>query len=85
MLDFDADAWTAAVNLLTGAGVPEKAARSFFGKLLSTNGLLARDLLPLVTAARVNNTRDPQSYLTKGAENIARRRAPAEKKRVGFV
>jgi hypothetical protein len=73
--DYDKDAWTGAVKLIRSRGdVSEKSARSLFGKLLSTNGLEARDLLPAIASAQVNGTADPQGYLTRAAQGVARRR-----------
>jgi uncharacterized protein YdaU (DUF1376 family) len=84
--DFNSEAWTCAVNLLRErGGCQEKAARSFFGKLLSANGLEARDLWPVIASAQVNGTRDPQAYLRRSAEAVSKRRADARPKRVGFV
>lgn len=83
--DHDNLAWTTGVDLLMRQGeMGERAARSFFGRLLSQNGLLPRDLLASCAQAAVNNTRDPQGYLTKAAQAIAKRQAPAAKA-VGFV
>lgn len=76
--DHDKLAWSEAVRIITAAGVSERSARSFFGKLLSANGLIARDLLPSLTAASVNATGDPQSYLTKAAAAVAKRRGCME-------
>ncbi len=85
-VDFDREAWDRAVRTMTErGGVTEKAARSLFGRLLSKNGLSARDLLPAITTADVNGTQDPVGYLTKAAEAIARRRIGDAPKRVGFV
>jgi hypothetical protein len=76
--DFDKEAWDGAVRLLTSRGdCSDKAARGLFGKLLSQNGLQARDLLPTITNAAVNGTQDPQAYLTKAARGVATRRGGA--------
>lgn len=75
VVDHDRDAWNAAVTLLTGqGGMTEKKARPLFGRLLSENGLEPRDLLPALAKATVSGTQDPQAYLTKAAEMIAKRR-----------
>lgn len=77
--DLDATAWQTAVVVLTKqGGLTEPTSRRLFGKLLSTNGLEARDLLPALSGAMVNKTRDPQSYLSRSAESIAKRRTPAQ-------
>lgn len=84
--DIDGATWTSAVTLLKAqADMPEKQARSFFGRLLSENGLEARDLLPAVTQAVVNRTQDPASYLRRSAAGISKRRAQGPPKRVAFV
>ena len=86
VVDHDAVAWTDAVAVLTGqGGMPEKAARALFGKLLASNKIEARDLLPALATARVNGTLDPQGLLTKHAGTIGRRRSDAPPKRVGWV
>lgn len=86
VVDHDAVAWADAVAILTKqGGSPEKAARSFFGRLLATNKIEARDLLPALAAARVNGTLDPQGLLTRHAQAIGRKRADATPKRVGWV
>lgn len=83
--DPDKLAWTVGLDVLTTqGGMTEKAARAFFGRLISQNGLEARDLLPAASQAKVGQTRDPQGYLTKAAQGVATRRAPV-KKAVGFV
>lgn len=83
--DPDAIAWKAGVLLLTGRiDMPEGAARAFFGKLLSQNGLEARDLLPSIVQAEITGTLEPKGYLTKCAAGIAKRRA-GPVKRVAFV
>lgn len=85
-LDLDASAWSTSVALLIDrCGVPEKQARSFFGRLLSENGLRAQDLLPALSQAMVNKTQDPQAYLRKAADGIAKRRSGGAPKMVGFV
>ena len=86
VVDHDRDAWSAAVGILTERGaIHEKSARSFFGRLLSANGIEARDLLPSLASALVNGTQDPQAYLTRSAQAIARRRTDAKPKRVSWV
>jgi hypothetical protein len=85
-----ATAW-ALVNLLLTerTGANEKQARSFFGGLLAKHKLEAREMLPALAAAQVNETRDPRSYLVKAAEALAKRRddrtEAAKPKRVSFV
>ena len=71
--DPDKKAWDDALALLIGAGTPDKAARSFFGRLLSANKLRARDMLGSIGAAIASGTPDPQSYLTKAARGVATR------------
>jgi hypothetical protein len=79
--DFDREAWTIAVAVFTEQGaMTEPNARRLFGKMLSTSGLQAKDMLPSLVSARVTQTRDPQSYLTRSAEAIAKRRTPAKPK-----
>ncbi|HYC66661.1 YdaU family protein [Brevundimonas sp.] len=86
-VDHDAEAWRKAVSLLTSQGrMTEAKARPFFGRLISANKLEPRDLLPSLAKATVSGTQDPQSYLTKAAEAVARRRKEdAQLKRVGWV
>jgi uncharacterized protein YdaU (DUF1376 family) len=74
-------------NLLTGqGGMKAEKARPFFGRLLRDNGLEARDLLPSISKATVSGTQDPQGYLTRAAQAVAKRRAePTKPKRVGWV
>lgn len=84
--DIDGATWGAAVLLLKDqGGLPEKSARSLFGKLLSENNLEARDLLPAITQAVVNRTQDPVAYLRRSASGLAKRRADSKPRRVGFV
>jgi len=79
-----AGAWRDAVTLLTArGGLTEKQARTFFGRLLSQNGLEARDLVGPLAIAAANGTADPQSYLTGAARSVGRRQQPP--RRVGFV
>ena len=81
----DGQAWTEAVALITARrDTSEKAARSFFGKLLSTHGLEARDLLPALMAAKVNGTQDPKAYLSKTAAQIAKRRGSGQRQDVDW-
>lgn len=76
--------WQDAVVLLTArGGLTERQARSFFGRLLSQNGLEARELVGPLAIAAANGTADPQSYLTSAAKGVGRRQQP--QKRVGFV
>jgi hypothetical protein len=66
------EGWDRAVVLLKAAGqMKESQARAFFGKLLSTNQLEARDLLPSVVKAEGQATPDPQAYLTAAAKGVA--------------
>lgn len=84
--DLDKAAWSSGVRVLCEqGGLTDANARKFFGRLLSANGLEARDLLPAISGAMVNATQDPQGYLTRSAQGIAKRRAGAPEKRVGFV
>ena len=87
VVDHDRDAWNQAVTLLTGqGGMKAEKARPFFGRLLRDNGLEARDLLPSISKATVSGTQDPQGYLTRAAQAVAKRRSePAKPKRVGWV
>ena len=87
VVDHDKDAWDQAVSILTDRGaLQEKQARSLFGRLLSANGLEARDMLPSLASALVNQTQDPAAYLTKAAESIAKRRhGPPRERRVSWV
>jgi uncharacterized protein YdaU (DUF1376 family) len=86
-IDHDGDAWRQAVAILTAqGGMTVAKARPFFGRLLSTNKLEPRDLLPSLAKATVTGTQDPQGYLAKAAEAIARRRTETgTQKRVGWV
>ncbi len=71
--DLDQTAWQSAVAMLCDQGkMTEKAARGFFGRLLSENGIRARDLFPAVTQAMVNRTQDPQGYLKGSAARIGK-------------
>lgn len=83
--DFDGRAWDEAVRILTGAGLPEKQARAFFGKLLAENRLLPRDMLPALTQADITGTPELQAYLSAAARAIGGRRVGAKPKRVAFV
>ena len=85
--DHDAEAWRQAVALLSGqGGMTEIKARPFFGRLISLHKIEPRDLLPSLAKATVTGTQDPQGYLAKAAEAVARRRVEdAKPKRVGFV
>ena len=87
VVDHDRDAWNQAVTLLTGqGGMKAEKARPFFGRLLRDNGLEARDLLPSISKATVGGTQDPQGYLTRAAQAVAKRRSePAKPRRVGWV
>lgn len=80
-------AWDLAVQLLTQrGGIPDGKARAFFGKLLRDNGLEGRDLIGSIASAMSAGTSDPQGYLTRAAQGVAKRRAQsAEPKRVAFV
>lgn len=73
--DPDKLAWS-SVRLLLGdrCEASGETAGRFFGKLLSDNGLAARDMLPAITSAAVNATGDPKSYLTQAAKGIAKRK-----------
>lgn len=87
-VDLDALAWQTAVQVLTEqGGCQEPEARRLFGKLLASQKLQARDMLPTLSAALVNRTQDPKAYITKAAANVAKRRveASAPAKRVSFV
>ncbi|MBV8594060.1 MAG: DUF1376 domain-containing protein [Caulobacteraceae bacterium] len=86
-IDPDKDAWDRGVRLLTVRGkIPEKTARSAIGRLISSNALQAKDLLPALAQAEANATQDPLGYLTKSAASLAKRRSSQETpRRVGFV
>ncbi|MBG7616488.1 DUF1376 domain-containing protein [Brevundimonas sp. BAL450] len=77
-LDPDKKAWAEVVTLLASAGVSDKQARSFFGRLLKESGLQARDLLASIAQAQANSTGDPQSYLRKAADAVGRRKGTAQ-------
>lgn len=84
--DLDKYAWDTAVMVLTDqGGMTEKAARTYFGKLLSETGLLARDLLGALGSAMTTGSPDPKGYLRKAAEGVSQRRPAGAAKRVGFV
>ena len=83
--DFSKQAWDQALELLALAGMSEKPARAYFGKILSMNGLRAPDLLPAITSALVSRTPDGAAYLTKAAQGVARRRGSDDAPRIGFV
>jgi len=87
VVDHDKDAWDQAISILTDRGaLQERQARSLFGRLLSANGLEARDMLPSLASALVNQTQDPAAYLTKAAESIAKRRhGSIRERRVSWV
>lgn len=87
LADPTATAWAyARLILIDRTGATEAQAASFFGGVLSRNGLEARDMLPALAAALVNETRDPRGYLTKAAIAIAKRRSDqAKPKQVSFV
>lgn len=86
-LDPDAAMWDLGVRLLVECGgETPQGARKFLGMLLRDERLLAKDLLPVVSSALANQTRDPKSYLRRGAQGVAQRRVTAaEPKRQGFV
>lgn len=68
----DQRAWREAVLLLTANGrMTEKAARSFFGKLLSVHKLEPYRLAPSILKAQNTGTQDPQGYLTGCAKALA--------------
>lgn len=79
--DLDRRAWNDGVRLLMGqSGVSEKHARSFFGRLLSENKLMARQLLPSLAMVEINGTPEPQAYLSKAAKGVgAPFQSPAER------
>jgi len=69
------EAWQRAKALLVTAGrLTDSKAGTFFGKLLSQHQLEAADLLPSIVKAETTGTADPQAYLTKAAQLIAKRR-----------
>jgi uncharacterized protein YdaU (DUF1376 family) len=86
-VDPDAKAWADAKALLVGqAGISIDAAGKFFGKLLATHGVQARDMLGAINEGFANRTADPQGWLTGAARARARGRGPpAQAKRVGWV
>lgn len=74
-LDPDKMAWDDALAVLKARGrMTEPAARKMFGKLLGANGLQARDLLASVNQCIATSTPDPQAYLTRAAQAVAKRR-----------
>lgn len=87
VVDHDRASWDQAVDVLTRqGGLSEKQARAAFGRILASNGLRAKDMLPSVASASVSETQDPLAYLTRSAQAIARRRNEAAKpKRVAWV
>lgn len=86
VVDHDKAAWADAVGVLTSqGGMTEQAARKFFGQVVARNKIEPRDLLSALTTIRVNGTLDPQGLLTRHAQAVARRRADAAPKRVGWV
>jgi len=86
LADPDALTWSMVRLLLEDrAGMKRPQVGPFFGNLLAKNGLAARDMLPAVSAATINGTQDPKSYLAKAAEHIAKRRVGEKPKAVGFV
>jgi len=86
-IDLNAKAWREAVDLLVAnGGMTTKAARTFFGGLLATHGLEARDLLGAINEGFTTATPDPRAFLTAAAKARAKRRQPTgPPKRVGFV
>lgn len=80
-------AWSLVTQVLTQhGGMTEATARRFFGKLLSDHKLEAREMLAAVAGAVSNGTGDPQAYLTRAAQGVAKRKAePVQQKRVSFV
>lgn len=87
VVDHDKAAWDQAVDVLTRqGGLSEKQARAVFGRILASNGLRAKDMLPSVASAAVSETQDPLAYLTRSAQAIAKRGTEATKpKRVAWV
>jgi len=84
--DVDRDAWVCAKALLRDQGrLTDAEAGKFFGKLLSTNNLQARQIFPAIASAMEIQTLDPKAYLTKAAARLATRRPGAPEKRVAFV
>jgi len=76
VIDPGKGAWRMAKAILRErSGLSEDAASKFFGKLLSTHSLDARQLFPALASAAANETQDPKAYLAKAASEIARRRA----------
>lgn len=74
--DPDAVAWKLAKQILTKhGGMTPAAAGSFFGRVLSTNGISAKDMMAALGMAVANQTQDPKSYLTKAAQGIKGRKA----------
>lgn len=63
-------AWDGAIPLLKNAGMSDRVARSFFGRLLSKNKISADVLLGAVHLAKQNGTQDPASYLTAAAGRV---------------
>jgi uncharacterized protein YdaU (DUF1376 family) len=87
VLDPKAEAWELAVGVLVGqGGLSPEQARAFFGKLLSSYGLSAGDMLAPLGEALNNCTRNPKAFLTQSASRRARRQPAGQpERRVGFV
>ena len=60
-------AWDLGLYLLKDAGMGDKQARMFFGKLLSKNHLHGADMLQATMACKRAGTGDPVGYLTRAA------------------
>lgn len=79
-------AWSDAVGVLVDqGGMKSSAARAFFGGLLKSHGLEARDMLSAIGEALNQGTADPQAYLVAAAMGRQRRRVDGPARRVGFV
>ena len=73
--EFLKEAWDLAIKVLMELGsMSRKQAGSFFGGLLRDFGLQPRDMLPSLTKAWIDRTRDPASYLRAAAKRIAKDR-----------
>lgn len=76
--DPDKDAWDLAGAVLTEqGGMDLVTAKRFFGALLARNDLKARELFTACASARVNQTRDPKTYLSSVARKVAERQVKA--------
>jgi len=82
----DQEAWRRGVALLRDAGgLPDRAARKLFGRLLKDHALEPRDLLPSIVKAETLGTKEPQAYLIQVARVLASRKGGAAQSAVAMV